>query len=111
MLRRISLTTYRKCGGGFAKTGWAKPSPVPAHCAGTVDGVTSAHGAGKPPRRFAAPLPRGEFTGETSASSQPRNPASPQPTCAPPFPSVEGCRPQAAGWFPRRTQPPSNPRL
>ncbi|MDR0935951.1 MAG: hypothetical protein LBM98_04630 [Oscillospiraceae bacterium] len=30
--------TYRKCGGGFAKTGWAKPSPVPAHCAGTVDG-------------------------------------------------------------------------
>ncbi|MDR0937380.1 MAG: hypothetical protein LBM98_11955 [Oscillospiraceae bacterium] len=37
LLRRISLTTYRKCGGGFAKTGWATPSPVPAHCAGTVD--------------------------------------------------------------------------
>ncbi|MDR0936270.1 MAG: hypothetical protein LBM98_06285, partial [Oscillospiraceae bacterium] len=26
-----------KCGGGFAKTGRAKPCPVPAHCAGTVD--------------------------------------------------------------------------
>jgi hypothetical protein len=29
--------TYRKCGGGFAKTGRASPCPVPAHCAGTVD--------------------------------------------------------------------------
>ncbi|MDR0936179.1 MAG: hypothetical protein LBM98_05795 [Oscillospiraceae bacterium] len=38
--------TYRKCGGGFAKTGRASPCPVPAQCAGTVDGVTSAHGAG-----------------------------------------------------------------
>ncbi|MDR0935387.1 MAG: hypothetical protein LBM98_01750, partial [Oscillospiraceae bacterium] len=61
LLRRISLTTYRECGGGFAKTGRAKPCPVPALCAGTVDGVTSAHGAGKPPRRYAAPLPRGEL--------------------------------------------------
>ncbi|MDR0937304.1 MAG: hypothetical protein LBM98_11550, partial [Oscillospiraceae bacterium] len=34
LLRRITFTTYRKCGGGFAKTGWAKPSPVPAQCAG-----------------------------------------------------------------------------
>ncbi|MDR0935196.1 MAG: hypothetical protein LBM98_00770 [Oscillospiraceae bacterium] len=25
------------------------------------------------------------------------------------IPSVEGCRPQAAGWFPRRAQPPSKP--
>ncbi|MDR0935849.1 MAG: hypothetical protein LBM98_04120, partial [Oscillospiraceae bacterium] len=41
------IGTYRKCGGGFAKTGRAKPCPVPAHCAGTVDGVTSAHGAGR----------------------------------------------------------------
>ncbi|MDR0936226.1 MAG: hypothetical protein LBM98_06060 [Oscillospiraceae bacterium] len=32
--------TYRKCGGGFAKTGRGKPCPVPAQCAGTVDGVT-----------------------------------------------------------------------
>ncbi|MDR0937594.1 MAG: hypothetical protein LBM98_13040 [Oscillospiraceae bacterium] len=30
MLRRISLTTYRKCGGGFAKTGRAAPCPAPS---------------------------------------------------------------------------------
>ncbi|MDR0937188.1 MAG: hypothetical protein LBM98_10945 [Oscillospiraceae bacterium] len=29
LLRRISLTTYRKCGGGFAKTGRASPCPAP----------------------------------------------------------------------------------
>ncbi|MDR0935865.1 MAG: hypothetical protein LBM98_04200 [Oscillospiraceae bacterium] len=40
------IGTYRKCGGGFAKTGRALPCPVPARCAGTVDGGTSAHGAG-----------------------------------------------------------------
>ncbi|MDR0936111.1 MAG: hypothetical protein LBM98_05450 [Oscillospiraceae bacterium] len=33
--------TYRKCGGGFAMTGLASPCPVPAHCAGTVDGGTT----------------------------------------------------------------------
>ncbi|MDR0935086.1 MAG: hypothetical protein LBM98_00215 [Oscillospiraceae bacterium] len=27
LLRRISSTTYRKCGGGFAMTGRGKPSP------------------------------------------------------------------------------------
>ncbi|MDR0937556.1 MAG: hypothetical protein LBM98_12845 [Oscillospiraceae bacterium] len=32
------IATYRKCGGGFAKTGRASPCPVPAQCAGTVDG-------------------------------------------------------------------------
>ncbi|MDR0935683.1 MAG: hypothetical protein LBM98_03255 [Oscillospiraceae bacterium] len=37
--------TYRKCGGGFAKTGRAKPCPVPAPCAGTVDGGCAAHSA------------------------------------------------------------------
>ncbi|MDR0935901.1 MAG: hypothetical protein LBM98_04380 [Oscillospiraceae bacterium] len=56
------IGTYRKCGGGFAKTGRAKPSPVPAHCAGTVDGVTSAHGAGraglKPAPTFTLCVPR-----------------------------------------------------
>ncbi|MDR0937679.1 MAG: hypothetical protein LBM98_13475 [Oscillospiraceae bacterium] len=26
-----------------------------------------------------------------------------------PIPSVEGCRPQAAGWFPPQDAPPSKP--
>ncbi|MDR0935714.1 MAG: hypothetical protein LBM98_03415 [Oscillospiraceae bacterium] len=42
--------TYRECGGGFAKTGWAKPSPVPAQCTGTVDGVTPRTARGPTPR-------------------------------------------------------------
>ncbi|MDR0935077.1 MAG: hypothetical protein LBM98_00170 [Oscillospiraceae bacterium] len=92
LLRRVSLTTYRKCGGGFAKTGRGKPCPVPAQCAGTVDGVTSAHGAGKPPRRYAAPLPRGEFTRKASTT--------PQPTSKPHSPLRRGAA-AAAGWFPR----------
>ncbi|MDR0937535.1 MAG: hypothetical protein LBM98_12740, partial [Oscillospiraceae bacterium] len=29
LLRRVSLTTYRKCGGGFAKTGRAYALPCP----------------------------------------------------------------------------------
>ncbi|MDR0935202.1 MAG: hypothetical protein LBM98_00805 [Oscillospiraceae bacterium] len=38
LLRRISLTTYRKCGGGFAKTGRASPCPFPrAGCPHSVD--------------------------------------------------------------------------
>ncbi|MDR0937653.1 MAG: hypothetical protein LBM98_13340 [Oscillospiraceae bacterium] len=28
LLRRITFPTYRKCGGGFAKTGWACPAPA-----------------------------------------------------------------------------------
>ncbi|MDR0937433.1 MAG: hypothetical protein LBM98_12225, partial [Oscillospiraceae bacterium] len=32
----------------FAKTGRAKPCPVPAHCAGTVDGVASARRGNHP---------------------------------------------------------------
>ncbi|MDR0935090.1 MAG: hypothetical protein LBM98_00240 [Oscillospiraceae bacterium] len=31
------ICTYRECGGGFAMTGRAKPCPVPALCAGTLD--------------------------------------------------------------------------
>ncbi|MDR0935310.1 MAG: hypothetical protein LBM98_01360 [Oscillospiraceae bacterium] len=46
LLRRISPTTYRKCGGGFAMTGRASPCPVPAHCAGTLDVGCAAHGGG-----------------------------------------------------------------
>ncbi|MDR0937528.1 MAG: hypothetical protein LBM98_12705 [Oscillospiraceae bacterium] len=30
LLRRVSLTTYRKCGGGFAMTGRAMPCPQQA---------------------------------------------------------------------------------
>ncbi|MDR0937196.1 MAG: hypothetical protein LBM98_10985 [Oscillospiraceae bacterium] len=41
---------------------------------------------GEPPRRYAVrSLPRGEFTGEASATPQPRNP---RPNL---FPSWEGC--------------------
>ncbi|MDR0936061.1 MAG: hypothetical protein LBM98_05190 [Oscillospiraceae bacterium] len=69
-------STYRKCGGGFEMTGRAKPCPVPAQCAGTVDGATSAHGAWraglKPaPTFIVQPVPRNL-----------------RPT---PIPSVEGC--------------------
>ncbi|MDR0937106.1 MAG: hypothetical protein LBM98_10535 [Oscillospiraceae bacterium] len=47
------IGAYRKCGGGFAKTGRALPCPAPC-------GAPRA-GRGKPPRRLrAAPLPRGE---------------------------------------------------
>ncbi|MDR0935159.1 MAG: hypothetical protein LBM98_00585, partial [Oscillospiraceae bacterium] len=61
---------------------------------------------------YAAPLPRGEFTREGGFETRPyirwcvhRNL---RPT---PFPSWEGCRPQAAGWFPApcAAQPPSYP--
>jgi hypothetical protein len=71
LLRRISLTTYRKCGGGFAKTGRAKPCPVPAHRAGTVDDGRVRARRGIPPRRYAAPLSRGEFTGEGGFETRP----------------------------------------
>ncbi|MDR0935502.1 MAG: hypothetical protein LBM98_02335 [Oscillospiraceae bacterium] len=74
-------------------------------CPGALrrDGGRGLRPAGEPPRRYAPPLPRGEFTGEASAT--------PHPTCASPFPSWEGCRPQAAGWFPRavRGVSPSKP--
>ncbi|MDR0936084.1 MAG: hypothetical protein LBM98_05305 [Oscillospiraceae bacterium] len=114
--------TYRKCGGGFAKTGWAKPSPVPAQCAGTVDGVTSAHGAGRAdgvaPRRArgttppptAAPLPRGEFTGEGGFETRPYAPPA-QPTSKP-IPLCGGV-PPAGGRVvsPAGRNPRPNPRL
>ncbi|MDR0936360.1 MAG: hypothetical protein LBM98_06775 [Oscillospiraceae bacterium] len=84
MLRRISLTTYRKCGGGFAKTGRGKPCPRARR--------------GEPPRRTQpsskpskAPLFRGGCLRRGGGCRNPR----PNP-----IPSVEGCRPQAAGWFP-----------
>ncbi|MDR0937305.1 MAG: hypothetical protein LBM98_11555, partial [Oscillospiraceae bacterium] len=56
-------TTYRKCGGGFAKMGRAKPCPVPAHCAGTADDGRARARRGEPPRRYAVrSLPGGEWT-------------------------------------------------
>ncbi|MDR0935363.1 MAG: hypothetical protein LBM98_01630 [Oscillospiraceae bacterium] len=48
LLRRISLTTYRKCGGGFAKTGLASPSPAP--------GRRTTGGASPAPASHPAPL-------------------------------------------------------
>ncbi|MDR0936172.1 MAG: hypothetical protein LBM98_05760 [Oscillospiraceae bacterium] len=47
-LRNSTMGAFRRPRRtGFAKTGRASPCPVPAHCAGTVDGVTSAHCAGR----------------------------------------------------------------
>ncbi|MDR0937438.1 MAG: hypothetical protein LBM98_12250 [Oscillospiraceae bacterium] len=40
-----------------------KPCPVPAHCAGTVDGVTSAHGAGNHPAASRHPSQEGNLRG------------------------------------------------
>ncbi|MDR0935493.1 MAG: hypothetical protein LBM98_02290 [Oscillospiraceae bacterium] len=58
---------------------------------------------GEPPRRYAAPLPRGEFTGEASAI--------PQPPSKPPSysPLGRGAARRRRGGFPRRTQPTSKP--
>ncbi|MDR0936785.1 MAG: hypothetical protein LBM98_08905 [Oscillospiraceae bacterium] len=40
---------------------------------------TSAHGAGKPPRRCAPPLPRGEFgTPRTARDAPPQPPVTPR---------------------------------
>ncbi|MDR0935577.1 MAG: hypothetical protein LBM98_02720 [Oscillospiraceae bacterium] len=41
LLRRISLTTYRKCGGGFAKTGRAMPCPPTGAGASLIRGDAS----------------------------------------------------------------------
>ncbi|MDR0935947.1 MAG: hypothetical protein LBM98_04610 [Oscillospiraceae bacterium] len=45
--------TYRECGGGFAKTGRASPCPVPAHCAGTVNGGYAIRAGQAPPLQAA----------------------------------------------------------
>ncbi|MDR0937675.1 MAG: hypothetical protein LBM98_13455 [Oscillospiraceae bacterium] len=67
----------------------------------------AAHGAGIPPRRYAPPLPRGEFTGEASAI---RNPS---PSVHPllPIPLLVGVPPQRGGGFPRRARRNPRPNL
>ncbi|MDR0935142.1 MAG: hypothetical protein LBM98_00500 [Oscillospiraceae bacterium] len=78
----------------------AEAPPTKEGGVGGQDGGYVRARRGIPPRRYAAPLPRGEFTGEGGFETRPyvyctsRNP---RPN---PFPSWEGCRPQAAGWFP-----------
>ncbi|MDR0936906.1 MAG: hypothetical protein LBM98_09515 [Oscillospiraceae bacterium] len=47
------------CFARLAMTGRALPCPVPAHCAGTGDGVTSAR-RGNHPAPAGAPLHRGD---------------------------------------------------
>ncbi|MDR0935744.1 MAG: hypothetical protein LBM98_03570 [Oscillospiraceae bacterium] len=96
LLRRISLTTYRKCGGGFAKTGRALPCPVPAQCAGTVDGGCVRAVRGEPPRRFAPPLPRGEWTRRARRGTRPSSK---------PIPLLGGVPPVGGGVVPPQGVP------
>ncbi|MDR0936441.1 MAG: hypothetical protein LBM98_07180 [Oscillospiraceae bacterium] len=66
-----------------------------------MDAVTSAHGAGIPPRRYAPPLPRGEFC--LCVSVRLRQLRNPRPIFVL-FPSWEGCR-RSGGVVSRRTAP------
>ncbi|MDR0936054.1 MAG: hypothetical protein LBM98_05155 [Oscillospiraceae bacterium] len=100
-------STYRKCGGGFAKTGLASPSPVPAQCAGTLDGGRVRARRGEPPRRYAVrSLPRGEFTRVGF-----RQFATPRPSSKPHSPLGRGAARRRRGGFPRRAYPRPNSRL
>ncbi|MDR0937026.1 MAG: hypothetical protein LBM98_10135 [Oscillospiraceae bacterium] len=54
-------------------TGRAKPCPVPAHCAGTVDGVTSAHGAGNHPAATRHPSQEGNLRVRAGLKPAPTN--------------------------------------
>ncbi|MDR0936479.1 MAG: hypothetical protein LBM98_07370 [Oscillospiraceae bacterium] len=75
MLRRISLTTYRKCGGGFAMTGRAMPCPRSTHCPRGTHYPRSTHyprntgGA-----RCVAPTNHSDFTFPSVQSTTTRTP-------------------------------------
>ncbi|MDR0935793.1 MAG: hypothetical protein LBM98_03825 [Oscillospiraceae bacterium] len=101
------LRAARKDGQGFAL-----PCPGALRRDGGRGYVRARRGETTPPPT-AAPLPRGEFTGEGGFETRPyvycttHNPhSSPRHYSLSiinyqnPFPSWEGCRPQAAGWFP-----------
>ncbi|MDR0935332.1 MAG: hypothetical protein LBM98_01470 [Oscillospiraceae bacterium] len=96
-------STYRKCGGGFAKTDRGKPCPVPAQCAGTVDEVTP-HGAGNHPAACGRhPSTEGIGVGRElrAVGLRPRYPR-PRPR---PYPLCGGVPPQRRGGSPAGRNP------
>ncbi|MDR0936590.1 MAG: hypothetical protein LBM98_07925 [Oscillospiraceae bacterium] len=88
------ICTYRKCGGGFAKTGWACPALSRRNAPGRWTWVAPRTARETTPPLRGTPPKRGIYGGVLPAIRQSRNL---RPT---PFPSWEGCRPQAAGWCP-----------
>ncbi|MDR0935723.1 MAG: hypothetical protein LBM98_03465 [Oscillospiraceae bacterium] len=70
MLRRISSVRIASAVAASQRRAGRSPALSRRTAPGRWTGVTSA-AAGKPPRRFAAPLPRGEFTEEGGFETRP----------------------------------------
>ncbi|MDR0937229.1 MAG: hypothetical protein LBM98_11165 [Oscillospiraceae bacterium] len=71
LLRRISSVRIASAVAASQRRAGRSPALSRRIAPGRWTGDASAHGAGKPPRRYAAPLPIGEFTGEGGFETRP----------------------------------------